>query len=457
MVWASNEPEVRLIDIVRNAAPILWFSPDEKILFNEQGKIRIPMALPVDTPTTHPVVYYKLAYLYTFNKLKKEQLDYSPTEKVDLEKFNGMDIIYYYYFDRETGLGSHHHDIESMFIQFEVITDPLCKEGKFQVVANRIVANAHGNKWYQNSFLVDEQAFFPPVIFIGEGKHASCTDKNADGVYTPGYDVTQNINDAWGVRDIETSGILFSGQYQGWMTKRRTKRSLVAPPIHEGDRYFENYEVKFSPVEYNASYELRPYPNYLEIKVPKDLVRFMKDKKPHDWPVVVRGNSEYAVARKKQTADAYNSVTFAFRWDNNDNFSLALPLLLFKNVKAPMTGGWLYNKVYFGNGDAVDSHYTTLIGHQIVHTSSASRWLDPYLGMGYEVYDANPEKDVQDYYADFVSEIGLKLRVNIRHTPARFLRFLGTDFWGLRLGWKNVGFRDFRYSGFVIEFGAGVF
>jgi len=38
-------------------------------------------------------------------------------------------------------------------------------------------------------------------VLVEEGKHASCTDRSADGHYTPGFDVTERVNDAWGVRD----------------------------------------------------------------------------------------------------------------------------------------------------------------------------------------------------------------------------------------------------------------
>ena len=36
-------------------------------------------------------------------------------------------------------------------------------------------------------------------------RHGLATDKNGDGVFTPGYDV----NDAWCVRDIIRTGMLY--------------------------------------------------------------------------------------------------------------------------------------------------------------------------------------------------------------------------------------------------------
>ena len=40
------------------------------------------------------------------------------------------------------------------------------------------------------------------TLLVEEGKHAVAPDRNADGVYTPGYDVNKRIKDAWGVRDV---------------------------------------------------------------------------------------------------------------------------------------------------------------------------------------------------------------------------------------------------------------
>ncbi|MGH7674125.1 MAG: hypothetical protein ACREMV_02540, partial [Gemmatimonadales bacterium] len=51
-------------------------------------------------------------------------------------------------------------------------------------------------------------------------------------------------------------------------------------------------------------------------------------------------------------------------------------------------------------------------------------------------------------------ETGLKFRVNVSHTPVKFLTFL-TDYWGFRAGIKNRGFFDIDRLTYVLEFGAG--
>ena len=164
ILYETNDPMVQLADIARSSAPMLWFSPDEEILFDDDGKIRIPMALPIDEPGKKPVVYYKFTFLYTNEKIKKEELSYSTQKNIDLSAINGFDMVYYYYFDEETGLGSHKPDIESMSIQFNIEVDENCTLGKYKVVASRVVGHAHGNKWYQNSFTVNKQTFFPVSI-----------------------------------------------------------------------------------------------------------------------------------------------------------------------------------------------------------------------------------------------------------------------------------------------------
>ena len=60
-------------------------------------------------------------------------------------------------------------------------------------------------------------------------KHASCTDKNGDGVYTPGYDVKVRINDAWGVRDVLGQGVLFSGGFESWFAETGVPKHRVYP------------------------------------------------------------------------------------------------------------------------------------------------------------------------------------------------------------------------------------
>ena len=140
----------------------------------------------------------------------------------------------------------------------------------------------------------------------------------------------------------------------------------------------------------------------------------------------------------------------AIRADGDLGVSVAFPLLIFKNVQDPLGGGWFVNRVYFKDKGLRD------FGWMLHYTQSASRWVDGYISAGWERDLLDPDdmgsRQVRNL---FVAETGIKLRVNIHHTPAKFLARLGTDFWGLRVGIRTVGLWDFEQIGYVFEFGAG--
>jgi len=112
--------------------------------------------------------------------------------------------------------------------------------------------------------------------------------------------------------------------------------------------------------------------------------------------------------------------------------------------------GWLVNRVYIASS----------VGYNILCTNSASRWLDSYFSLGIELYDVNynpedPWGNEELIKTDFVTEIGVKLRINLSYTPLKFLTF-ATYFWGLRLGIKYYGFSNFSGIGYIFEIGAGI-
>lgn len=117
-----------------------------------------------------------------------------------------------------------------------------------------------------------------------------------------------------------------------------------------------------------------------------------------------------------------------------------------------MTGGWFINKFYSSRGDLFEgSEDATAFGHMIMHTSSASRWLDTFIGMGYEVNDYDPLPNKTRYKTEFAGEFGIKIRGNLK---SKLLG--GTRFLGIRLGLKTTGFNPTKQLGTLIEFGAGV-
>jgi hypothetical protein len=198
ITWVSSRAIVMDSEVALSMAPILWFSSDEETLRDPKGKIRLPEHFPFEKGQS-PTVYYKINTIYLKYGIDEDsyQADYSALGLLDLSKINFMDIEFFFYFSTETGLGQHPHDVESILLQVEVVSNVDC-DMAYGVAVNNVIARAHGLYWYENTFTVDEITHFPLAFFVEEGKHAICTDRNGDGVYTPSYDVTERVNDAWG-------------------------------------------------------------------------------------------------------------------------------------------------------------------------------------------------------------------------------------------------------------------
>ena len=127
---------------------------------------------------------------------------------------------------------------------------------------------------------------------------------------------------------------------------------------------------------------------------------------------------------------------------------MVFPLFILKNYEDKLAGGWIVNRIYFKDDNLRDFGWTPL------YTLSASRWLDPYFALGLEVSKEDGPTGATTE-TSFVMETGIKFRVNMMHTPLRFVRKLGTDFWGLRIGIKYVDAMKISEIGYVLEFGAG--
>jgi hypothetical protein len=290
------------------------------------------------------------------------------------------------------------------------------------------------------------------TILVEEGKHASCTDKNGDGFYTPGYDVNERINDAWGLRDVIRSGMLASGGFQSWMAKVRSPETIVLPPLPEDSPLRRAHEAHIGDPwseDEQAQYVLREFPRPELAEHDKKLYPFIEDKGDPDWPEV-----DEDVRFKKYTdwlydGSARRSLSVAFRYDGEPGVSFVFPLFIVRNLEVTMTGGWLVQRLVFSDNRLRD------ITWQAMYTTSASRWIDGYFALGAK-WD---EDGVGNRFTYFASETGLKFRANIGHTAFRFLTKLGTDFWGLRIGLEYLGAGAWSFDniGYAVELGAGSF
>ena len=289
IIWTGADPRMPIERLAAYAAPVVWFSPDEPLLKIGQtggrmarGKdILIPEPFPFENNPGKPVVYYRVRrILQRLDEPGAGTYDEDPQDRgrsiIDLKSVAGIDLDFFFYYSMDIGGGSHEHDVEYIETRLGVTRRPACGECPYVMGLMRVTGKAHGIQWYDNTLEVDASAQLPIHVFAEEGKHASCPDRNADGYYTPGYDVTERVNDAWGVRDTLGTGVFFSGHYQAWMTKVRDDDSRVFPPLPEDSplRPPQTRDGVYAPD--NAIYELRPYPRP-DLAAP-DLKPFIADK-----------------------------------------------------------------------------------------------------------------------------------------------------------------------------------
>jgi hypothetical protein len=191
-------------------------------------------------------------------------------DAIDFDVVTALRIKYIAYFPEEAGVGEHRHDLEPT--EFRVVVGRadgrlalsqgyVCDAPDYLVVVRRVTGEAHGNPWYYNVLEIDSETKLPIHLLVEEGKHAIATDKNGDGYYTPGYDVSVRTNDAWGVRDTIRSGSLLSGKFEAWMAKVRRPEHRVLPPLPLDSPVRPRLLTDAGAVPENAVYELRPSPS----------------------------------------------------------------------------------------------------------------------------------------------------------------------------------------------------
>ena len=459
-VWSGPDSLMSMYALAAYCAPILWFSPDEPLFWELTTRhIAIPANLPFDEPVDSAVVYYKAIEILeregstapTFKRAPRKD-DYV----LNLNQIRHIHLQFIFYYPDEVGMGSHPHDIEMVDFSIHVVHE----DGINALQVTQVLARAHGVLWYFNTLEVTDDTVFPMTILVEEGKHGSCTDRNGDGYYSPGYDVNQRVNDAWGIRDVLRTGVMFTAKYQSYMTKVRPVESRIVPPLPYDSPlypYFKSH-YRFRRYEF-TQYQLRPFPDrpditYEGIEHADFLKRIIEDKGYPVWPEVTE-YSEFRNLGRTLYDDAFRrSYGLGYRYDGYSKIYVTFPLLVIRNVEAPVIGGWF--------AWTVDTNVRTLGGEfrrlsqRLMYTPSASRWLDSYVAVGYE-YQHHVQPDTSFYKTDFVFEVGVKIRGSIAKTPVSFLKHLGTDFWGIRVGIRSYGFHDFKTTRFIGEIGTGAF
>lgn len=463
VVWFGPERYLTLEKLAASMAPILWFSPDEPLLDEAEGDaIRIPEALPFQDKPDGPVVYYQFDRVLVSSEHAESALQRSDDKAgsiLDLEYTDAFDMHFYTYFRSEEGLAAHPHDLEQM--QFKVVvlrttdeyvkerTDAQCDEVNYLVIVTRVSAKAHGIIWFWNVIETDRETRFPMHILVEEGKHGLCTDKNGDGYFTPGYDVSRHINDAWGIRDNIRSGQLVSGGYQSWMTKVRRPEHRVYPPLPEDSPGRVRLARRGYYREPYVEYELRPLPPKKDAEYDPALLHFMEGKAIEGWPVVKTSNVADDVIDWVEEGSVVKSLAISAYTDGEWGLSFVFPFFIVKNLETSVSGGFLMWRLY------LKDHGLRDFGAMVLYTPSASRWFDTYFAVGYERDKKDVMGEVQTF-DDFILESGVKFRVQVGLSPFKFLTAI-TDFWGFRAGIKNYGFTDIERLTYIFELGAGAF
>ena len=457
IIWTGHESTMTVERLAAYAAPVLWFSPDEPLLKvgprRKKGQeIDLPQAFPFEGDPGGPVVYYRLRRIlqrvdepgpgtYTTDVANRG------LSTIDLRKTAGIDLDFFFYYPMDMGGNPHKHDVEYIETRLAVARRPECAECPYVMGLMRVNAKAHGVQWFDNTLEVDSSAVLPLHIMVEEGKHASCTDRNADGLFTPGYDVTERVNDAWGVRDTLGTGRFFTGDYKSWMTKIRPEDTRVFPPLPDDSPLKAEWTLDGEYAPGLSVYTLRPWPT--AERADSDLVHYIADKGDPDWPEIKPNTDLQNFERWLRDESWAKSWALAVRGANDDfGLSLAFPLLIFKNVQDPLAGGWFVHRIYVQGADWED------YGWLINYSPSASRWFDGYFAVGLE-WDYQVVDGVASRERYTVTESGIKLRFDITRTPLRFMRNLGTSFFGLRAGIQFRGVWSFDNIGYVFEFGAG--
>lgn len=474
VMWYGVERQMTIQQLAEYAAPIYWFSPDEPSMDNRSGKrVRVPEPLPFEDVPDAPVVYYQFNTIYQRTDGDGAGYVSDDDEKassiIDFHNAAAINLKYIAYFAEEEGLGGHAHDVEPAEFRLwiartgsEKLAEELeeigysvqCDRPMYVVGVKRISAEAHGLQWFWNVLEVDQYTQFPFTLTVEEGKHGLCTDKNGDGVYTPGYDVNVRINDAWGLRDIIRGGTLFTGKFEAWMAKNRVPQHRVFPPLPE-DSHVRQMFVEQHPLdggEYapnNAVYELRPFPSSDLAGEDALLHEKMSEKEEPDWPETPEMDDVASFSRWWSEGTALRSLAISVRYDGHAGLSWVFPLLVIRNFEEPLSGGWLVHRMY------VTGPSLTTFGWQIMHMPSASRWFDTYVAGGVEFFQEVDAAGTAGRSTAPVVEVGAKLRANITKSPLKFLSFL-TDFMGVRAGVLSRGVPNIENLRWVFEFGAGV-
>ena len=188
-----------------------------------------------------------------------------------------LDLEYYFYYLHDYGAGCHSNDLESAKMTLNLRQVDAEGTTSFAVSLDLLVGTAHGSDWYENRLDLTRDGTgdmsLPPTLLVEEGKHAVAPDRNADGRYTPGYDVNDRTNDAWGIRDAMGAGYFWGSAYRAELTK----------PRHGANRIMVDAEPRKQQLwsnSYNSLWWELPTKTYNLRKLPDACATYSDNKSP---------------------------------------------------------------------------------------------------------------------------------------------------------------------------------
>jgi hypothetical protein len=441
VIWRGEAP-IGLDQIATLAAPTLWFSLDEPLLTSAQGPL--PNRHPCDGQRAERgVVYYAVSLLRRHEGMEPVTMPVGDDPDF-MVKVHSFILRYYFYYLRDYGVGEHAHDLE--VAEFHLRNERTARDC-YQVRLTKVIGLAHGVDWYNNISEVRYDTRLPISLLVEEGKHASCPDRNGDGIYTPGYDVTKRPNDAWGVRDVLGQGILQGSAYKASMSKTRDRLTRMLPP-EDAERCPSLPSRAAATGEFLNRYELRRASEIDLCEAEQDPERLASMMKKHGFgsgkePDQYEGNSiEELTSKIESPASIIPAVSL--RWDDSIGFSFLLRGF-------DLTEFWLVPK--FNLADRAT-------GLGVLTTPSASRWADWYFTVGVDRFREETETrdgekvTVQEVEWQPAVELGYKFRF-LAPSKIRPL-LLGYQFGGFRVGTRFNGFDTLKTARIVVELGAGV-
>jgi hypothetical protein len=444
--------------LARAFAPVMWLSEDEKY---------VPTKLPIECDEDESVEPVPDSpYQYT-KKSDPEPIDPQkprPTvyyyvhdrSKAEAAPWRELWVRYWFYYENEHGYHAHEHDLERVDLRIRSDYDPSTGDvTEFWV--DCMVGAAHGSRWFENQ-LIGAEIPYPPMVFVEEGKHATCPDRTGDGKYTPGDDINRSVSNAWGVRDILGSGFLgVSPTYRAHMTKTRKDRHVLAADFAIARQELENrFHRKIIDAD---TYDLIAAEALEEEDVcgrPDGVVNVMRrrilGKRGPFQRVLVPILTDPEVPLP--VTNPLNVIDFVgVRWDQSRTLiSAQIPLgTILARAGLQLPGE--FNAV--AHCDRASG--TNYCGANLMYTPNIAYWLTSYAMVGLD-----PESvGVEDREA---LELGLRLRVpTLKHRWVHRAGFVSIvldqlvpELLGARLGLRVTDFDAIRNERLVLEIGGGL-